>query len=42
MGKAKMLFQQMREQEVNEVFINEHFFFCTLRDENSDDSKINK
>jgi hypothetical protein len=42
MGKVKELFQQMREQELNDKFINEHFFFCTLRDEDSDDSKINK
>lgn len=42
MGKVKELFRQMREQELNDHFINEHFFFCTLRDEDSDDSKINK
>ena len=42
MGKVKELFQQMREQEIDNQFINEHFFFCTLRDEDSDDSKINK
>lgn len=42
MGKVKELFQQMKEQEIDNQFINEHFFFCTLRDEDSDDSKINK
>ena len=42
MGKVKELFQQMREKEINDQFINEHFFVCTLRDEDSDDSKINK
>jgi len=42
MGKVKELFQQMREQELNNQFINEHFFFCTLRGEDSDDSEINK
>ena len=42
MGKVKELFQQMREKEIDNEFINDHFFFCTLRDEDSDDSKINK
>ena len=42
MGKVKELLRQMREQELDDQFINEHFFLCTLRDEGSDDSKINK
>jgi|ETNmetMinimDraft_22_1059887.scaffolds.fasta_scaffold22539_3 hypothetical protein len=42
MGKTKELFQQMREKEISNDFLNEHFFFCTLHVEDSDDSKIIK
>ena len=42
MGKTKELFQQMREKQISNDFLNEHFFFCTLHVEDSDDSKINK
>ena len=42
MGKTKELFQLMRQREISNDFLNEHFFFCTLHVEDSDDSKIIK
>ena len=42
MGKTKELFQLMRDKEINNDVLNEHFFFCTLHVEDSDDSKIIK